>query len=136
MNKFNQARRSLLQDRRSKKTSLRRVRSGNSSLKLPLNPPKLALSGKRQRKALKKWRRVRLLPPSPSPSPPICLWEQKTEQSLSFCLLGKFEFPSSLVVLCIAQSLALYSCDPPLVFIEIAFYFTAFLPCKAFEFWL
>lgn len=58
MNKFNLPRRNLLKDRRAKRANLRRLQSGGSSLKLPACPPPRPISGKKQRKVLKKWRRA------------------------------------------------------------------------------
>lgn len=58
MNKFNLPRRNLLKDRRAKRANLRRLKSGGSSLKLPACPPQRPISGKKQRKLLKKWRRA------------------------------------------------------------------------------
>ncbi|KAI5061508.1 hypothetical protein GOP47_0024013 [Adiantum capillus-veneris] len=58
MNKFNLPRRSLLKDRRAKRATLRRLKSGHTSLKIPTVRAQRPSSGKKQRKQLKKWRRA------------------------------------------------------------------------------
>ncbi|KAJ7528585.1 hypothetical protein O6H91_15G009000 [Diphasiastrum complanatum] len=61
MNKFNQPQHHVLKYRRSRKAVRKRLQSPHSSLKLSHKPPVAPISGKRQRKLQKQWRRKEAL---------------------------------------------------------------------------
>lgn len=58
MNKFNLPRRNIAKERRAKRAERRKLHSGNPSLKVSPVKTKTSVSGKKQRKLLKKWQKA------------------------------------------------------------------------------